>query len=220
MEESKVTINYIDPDAFYNDMLEFREKRKVDPTFRIPNHIAEYIMLICKNVPKTGKFVKFRPIRSEMTSQAIENCIRYIDNWDPEHGRPFGYFSTIAFYACLKVIGNEKFEYLKRHELARRIGVETLFEEALRTGGDNLEAVEESMFNSFGGRMIDREMTFGVKEEWPEEPTRKMRRKIKKANEDVELPIDLDDEPKEKKKKVTGKVKPVLGYDAMEEMFE
>jgi hypothetical protein len=196
--EEKTPIHYVDAEAFYNDMLLFREKRQTDPNHKIPNSIAAAILLIGKNVVKHPKFMKFKPIRDDMTSQAVENCIRYINNWDPQYGKPFGYFSTIAFYACMKVIGEEKFEYLKRHEVARRHGIETLFEEALKNGGDNLEAVEEGMYTAFAGRMSEREMTFGVKEEWPEEPVRQMRRKKKEKPVEIELGeaiISFDIEP-------------------------
>lgn len=194
--EEKTVVNYVDPEQFLQDMLVFRQQRQIDPNCRIPDSIAKAILLIGKNVVKHPKFMKFKPIRDDMSSQAVENCIRYINNWNPEFGKPFGYFSTIAFYACLKVIGDEKFEYLKRHEIARRHGIETLFEEALKNGSDNLEAIEEGMYTAFAGRMGDREMTFGVKEEWPEEKTRPMRRKTTKKKDkaiDEELSIDIED---------------------------
>lgn len=197
MEDTKTTSIYVDPDQFLADMLLFRERRQKEPGCKIPNSIAKNILLIGKNVVKHPKFMKFKPIREDMSSQAVENCIRYINNWNPELGKPFGYFSTIAFYACLKIIGEEKFEYLKRHEIARRHGIETLFEEALKNGGENLEAFEEGMYTVFSGSpgMLHREMTFGVKEEWPEEKTRSIRkRKVKVKTIDEELEVDVVDQ--------------------------
>lgn len=229
--EEKQTVNYVDPEQFFQDMLAFREKRGIDPKCKIPNSIASAILLIGKNVVKHPKFMKFKPIRDDMTSQAVENCIRYINNWNPEFGKPFGYFSTIAFYACLKVVRDEKFEYLKRHEVARRHGIETLFEEALKNGGENLEAIEEGIYTAFSGRIPDREMTFGVKEEWPAEAPRQMRRKTKKAVKtiDEELiievaePIDIE-EIKEQiaqdKKFVAREVKTVYSDDTMDSWFD
>lgn len=194
MEERSTTI-YVDPEAFLADMLSFREKRQLDPTYKIPNAIAKSLLLIGKNVVKHPQFMKFKPIREDMSSQAVENCIRYINNWNPELGKPFGYFTTIAFYACLKIIGEEKFEYLKRHEIARRHGIETLFEEALKNGGENLEAFEEGMYTAFAGSpgMLNREMTFGIKEEWPAEKTRSIRKKKIKPDKPIDQELDIEE---------------------------
>ena len=40
---------------------------------------------------------------------AVENCIQYIDNFDPEKSKnPFAYFTQIIYYAFLRRIQKEK----------------------------------------------------------------------------------------------------------------
>lgn len=185
MEDTKV--NYVDNDDFYARMLDFKNKRSIDPKTRIPEVIGEYILKIATGVSKHAKFYKFEPIRDSMISQAVENCIRYIDNWNPQYGKPFNYFTTIAFYACMKVIGDEKFQFKIKHEAARRTGMYQLFEQVLKNG-DNVDMFEENMYEEFSGRVVmDREMTFGVKEEWPDDwhaPSTRRGRKKKAESED------------------------------------
>ena len=44
-----------------------------------------------------------------MEGMAIENCIRYIDRFNPEKSKnPFSYYSSIAWYACVFVINKER----------------------------------------------------------------------------------------------------------------
>lgn len=186
---------YVDNEDFLARMLEFREKRKIDSKYRIPEKIGEYILLIARGVATHSKFSKFMPIRDTMVSQAVENCIRYIDNWNPQYGKPFNYFTTIAFYACMKTIGEEKFQFKIKHEAARRTGNYQLIEQALSQGIDNAESIEENIYGEFSGRIeMDREMTFGVKEEWPAEiPMPNTRRGKKKKPEEV-VDLDVDSE--------------------------
>jgi hypothetical protein len=44
-----------------------------------------------------------------MISDGIENCLLYIDNFDPEkYSNPFAYFTQIIYYAFLRRIQKEK----------------------------------------------------------------------------------------------------------------
>lgn len=181
MDKNENAVHYVDNDQLLADMLEFREARQKNPNHRIPNSIGAAILKIAQNVPKHPNFAKFKPIRDAMTSQIVENCCRYINNWDPAIKKnPFGYFSSIAFYACMKVIGEEKYEFLIKHEAQRKCGLEN-FLDALASSGshDDFESIEEA-YGQFANRAPQREMTFGVKENWPEEKRRPIHRKKKK----------------------------------------
>jgi hypothetical protein len=44
-----------------------------------------------------------------MVSDGVENCLLYIDNFDPEKSKnPFAYFTQIIYYAFLRRIQKEK----------------------------------------------------------------------------------------------------------------
>ena len=43
--------------------------------------------------------------REDMICDGIENCLQYIDNFDPEKSKnPFAYFTQIIYYAFLRRI--------------------------------------------------------------------------------------------------------------------
>ena len=53
-----------------------------------------------------------------MICDGIENCLQYIDNFDPEKSKnPFAYFTQIIYYAFLRRIQKEK----KQLEIKQKI---------------------------------------------------------------------------------------------------
>jgi hypothetical protein len=47
--------------------------------------------------------------REEMISDGIENCLQYVNNFNPEKStNPFAYFTQIIYYAFLRRIAKEK----------------------------------------------------------------------------------------------------------------
>ena len=58
------------------------------------------------------------PFREDMICDGIENCLQYIDNFDPEKSsNPFAYFTQIIYYAFLRRIQKEK----KQLEIKQKI---------------------------------------------------------------------------------------------------
>jgi hypothetical protein len=52
-----------------------------------------------------------------MISDAIENCLTYIHNFDPDKSRnPFAYFTQIIYYAFLRKIQKEKKQLYIRYK--------------------------------------------------------------------------------------------------------
>ena len=55
--------------------------------------------------------------REEMVGDGIENCINYLNNFDPEKSKnPFGYFTQIIYYAFLRRIDREKRQLYIKHK--------------------------------------------------------------------------------------------------------
>ena len=47
--------------------------------------------------------------KEDMISDGVENCVQYIDNFDPAKSKnPFAYFTQIVYYAFLRRIAKEK----------------------------------------------------------------------------------------------------------------
>jgi hypothetical protein len=52
-----------------------------------------------------------------MVSDGIENCINYINNFDPQKSQnPFAYFTQIIYYAFLRRIQKEKKQLYIKHK--------------------------------------------------------------------------------------------------------
>mgnify|MGYP003307558806 FL=1 len=61
--------------------------------------------------------------REDMVCDGIENCLQYVDNFDPEKSKnPFAYFTQIIYYAFLRKIQKEKKQLEIRTKLIERSG--------------------------------------------------------------------------------------------------
>jgi len=74
----------------------------------VPMYVADCIMKIATHLSYKPNFVNYT-FRDEMICDGIENCLQYIDNFDPEKSNnPFAYFTQIVYYAFLRRIQKEK----------------------------------------------------------------------------------------------------------------
>ncbi len=76
-----------------------------------------------------------------MISDGIENCVSYINNFDPEKSQnPFAYFTQIIYYAFLRRIQKEKKQlYIKHKSLEQSVLFNQLVEGDDRGIGNNLD---------------------------------------------------------------------------------
>ena len=79
---------------------------KVKP--RVPNYIGDCFLKIATHLSYKPNFVNYM-FREDMICDGIENCLQYIDNFNPEKSsNPFAYFTQIIYYAFLRRIQKEK----------------------------------------------------------------------------------------------------------------
>ena len=53
-----------------------------------------------------------------MISDGIENCLQYLDNFNPEKSNnPFAYFTQIIYYAFVRRIQKEKKQVVIKHKM-------------------------------------------------------------------------------------------------------
>ncbi len=65
-----------------------------------------------------------------MISDGVENCVQYINNFDPEKSKnPFAYFTQIIYYAFLRRIQKEK----RQQDIKQKILEKTGFEHVMHT---------------------------------------------------------------------------------------
>ena len=93
----------------------------------IPNYLGECFLKIATHLSYKPNFVNYM-FREDMICDGIENCIQYIDNFDPEKSKnPFAYFTQIVYYAYLRRIAKEKRQQSIREKILERKGYEEVF---------------------------------------------------------------------------------------------
>jgi DNA-directed RNA polymerase specialized sigma24 family protein len=66
--------------------------------------------------------------KDDMICDGIENCIQYIDNFDPEKSKnPFAYFTQIVYFAFLRRIHKEKRQLDIKDKIIEKSGYNQLF---------------------------------------------------------------------------------------------
>ena len=104
---------YVNNADFLAAIVEMRAKKKEAEEKGLPkpivsNYIGECILKIATHLSYKPNFINYS-YRDEMISDGIENCLQYIDNFDPtKSNNPFAYFTQIIWYAFLRRIAKEK----------------------------------------------------------------------------------------------------------------
>lgn len=79
-----------------------------DPKPQVSNYIGECILKIATHLSYKPNFINYT-FREEMISDGVENCLMYIDNFDPnKSSNAFAYFTQIIYYAFIRRIQKEK----------------------------------------------------------------------------------------------------------------
>ena len=113
MTKQNNKVHYVDNQKFYQEILEHkrklkeaREQGKEDP--RLSNYIGECIWKMANKLSCKPCFINYS-YRDEMISDAIENCILYFNDYDPNRGsNPFAYFTQVIYFAFLRRINKEE----------------------------------------------------------------------------------------------------------------
>jgi DNA-directed RNA polymerase specialized sigma24 family protein len=129
--------HYIDNKEFLVHISEYREKRIEaeecgDPKPQVTNYLGECFVKIANHLAYKSNFVNYT-FRDEMILDGIENCLTYIDNFNPEKSRnPFAYFTQITYYAFIRRIQKEKRQQETKMKYIKSLDLE----EMLTQGAD------------------------------------------------------------------------------------
>ena len=119
-----------------------RAKEKELPKPQIPRYIGECFLKIANHLSYKPNFVNYM-FKDDMICDGIENCVRYIHNFNPEKSKnPFAYFTQIIYYAFLRRISQEK----KQLEIKNKILERTDFDEVF--DANDLDSGNFSEYNS------------------------------------------------------------------------
>ena len=107
----------------------------------IPRYIGECFLKIANHLSYKPNFVNYM-FKDDMICDGIENCVRYIHNFNPEKSKnPFAYFTQIIYYAFLRRISQEK----KQLEIKNKILEKTNFDEVFDS--NDADAANYSEYN-------------------------------------------------------------------------
>mgnify|MGYP001222594616 CR=1 FL=1 len=117
--------HYVDNKKFLAAMTEYRalrikaeEEGKPRPT--VTNYIGECYLKIANHLSYRPNFINYT-YRDDMISDGIENCLQYMDNFDPEKSKnPFAYFTQIIYYAFIRRIQQEKKQTHVKHKMIEK----------------------------------------------------------------------------------------------------
>ena len=116
-----MTKHYVDNKQLYATLVEYKKQRlkaKKDkkPPPPIPRYVGECLLQIANRLSYKPNFANYM-FRDEMVGDGIENCINYLNNFDPDKSNnPFAYFTQIIYYAFLRRIDREERQLYVKHK--------------------------------------------------------------------------------------------------------
>lgn len=156
------SIHYVNNAKFSQAVVDYctelqaaKEARKNDLP-KVTNYIAECFLKISEGLSHKHNFIRYT-YREEMVMDAVENCLRAIENYNIEaatrSGNPnaFAYFTQIAWYAFLRRIAKEK----KQQDIKLRYLSQSGIEEYIinETGDDAAVQVLQSFVDQLKDRI-------------------------------------------------------------------
>ena len=110
----------------YKDSIQLAEIRGEDKP-RITNYLGECFLKIATHLSYKPNFVNYM-FKEDMICDGIENCVQYINNFNPEKSKnPFAYFTQIIHYAFLRRIQKEKKQLEIKQKIIERSGFDEVF---------------------------------------------------------------------------------------------
>jgi hypothetical protein len=127
--------NFIDNKQFYAAFVDYRAKideakeqgltRKEWPP--IPRYIGQCFLDIAEHLSMRPNFSNYM-YRQDMVCDAVENCVIYAHNFDPQKSKnPFSYFTQVCWYAFIRRIGKEKRQIEICDKIISKSGFEEFF---------------------------------------------------------------------------------------------
>ena len=94
---------------------------------RVGNYIGSCFLKIATHLSYRPNFINYM-YKDDMVCDGIENCIQYIDRFNPEKSKnPFAYFTQIVYYAFLRRIAKEKRQLDIKDKILEKSGYDHVF---------------------------------------------------------------------------------------------
>ena len=140
-----------------------REKKEKPP---VSNYIGSCFLKIANHLSYRPNFINYT-FRDDMISDGIENCLQYLDNFNPaKSSNPFAYFTQIIYYAFIRRIQKEKKQTTIKHKLI----MDSNYDDVALQPGDDAEF--KNQFRDFLQKNLKMEDTQPKKVEKKKKKTR------------------------------------------------
>jgi len=147
MIKKKRSEHYVNNKDFLAAMIEYKKlvqkcQENGESPPQIPRYIGECFLKIANHLSFKPNFVNYM-FKEDMICDGIENCVRYINNFDPEKSQnPFAYFTQIIHYAFLRRIQQEKKQLEIKSKILEKKGFSEVFVD------DSIDGSNSSDYNS------------------------------------------------------------------------
>ena len=149
------SIHYVNNADFYQAVVDYvsvanKAKESETEIPKVPNYVAKCFLRIAEGLSHKSNFIRYT-YREEMVMDAVENCLKAINNYDIEAatrtGKPnaFAYFTQITWYAFLRRIAKEKKQQEVKMKYLTASGIENFI---INENGDD-------MSNQVAGHFVD-----------------------------------------------------------------
>ena len=133
-KSKRASIHYVNNAEFSQAVVTYvkssnQAKEEEKPIPIVPNYIADCFLRIAEGLSHKSNFIRYT-YREEMVMDAVENCLKAINNYNIEAatrtGNPnaFAYFTQISWYAFLRRIAKEKKHQDIKERFMTEAGVE------------------------------------------------------------------------------------------------
>ena len=149
----KKTEYYVNNKEFLAAITDYREKVHAaaeagEARPRVNNYIGSCFLKIATHLSYKPNFVNYM-FREDMICDGIENCLQYIDNFDPSKStNPFAYFTQIIYYAFLRRIQKEKKQLDIKNKLLEKSGFDEVFSadsSAVGYNASDMNSIKETL---------------------------------------------------------------------------
>ena len=131
--------DYVDNQALYAALVDYKKKLTESENNgrkkpKLPDYIGECILKIASRLSYRPNFANY-PYRDEMVSDAVLNCVPYIDNFDPTKSKnPFAYFTQIIYFAFVRRITKEKKQTFVKMKMLEKMDTKGNIRRLLKDG--------------------------------------------------------------------------------------
>ena len=114
--------HYVSNKDFLAAMVEYKDlvnkaKKEGKQKPLVTNYLGNCFLKIANHLSYRPNFINYT-FRDDMISDGIENCLQYLDNFNPtKSNNPFAYFTQIIYFAFIRRIQKEKKQVTIKHKM-------------------------------------------------------------------------------------------------------